>query len=224
MLYIIFSVAGTVLFINFIFTLLINLNSQKQDMFENTQIQAQMISEHCAAPLLFDDYEALKENLGILQKNPDLIHAYIYNEEGVLLAKYHSSGSLKSDFNPLKAISGKFTGNYLLIKEDITYNQTFLGHLYIYASLNSMKISLLKYFMFNMILIVLFLLFAYLLALRLQKSISEPILELASVLRTISQDKDYSLRVKKIRDDEIGILYDGFNDMLNQIHNQQMKR
>jgi signal transduction histidine kinase len=69
------------------------------------------------------------------------------------------------------------------------------------------------------VLIIAGLIFAYL----LQGFISEPILELARAARQISDRADYSLRVAKPGQDEIGLLYDGFNAMLAQIQERQQQ-
>jgi two-component system sensor histidine kinase/response regulator len=52
---------------------------------------------------------------------------------------------------------------------------------------------------------------------RLQRVISDPILLLADTARRVSSERDYSIRAPGDRFDEIGILTDGFNDMLDQI-------
>lgn len=61
---------------------------------------------------------------------------------------------------------------------------------------------------------------ALLLASQLQKVISGPILHLAEIETRVSQEKDYSLRAIKDADDELGLLIDGFNDMLVQIQSR----
>jgi signal transduction histidine kinase/ActR/RegA family two-component response regulator len=60
----------------------------------------------------------------------------------------------------------------------------------------------------------------------LQRMISQPLLELASVARLISTQHNYSVRAGKRRDDEIGLLVDAFNEMLDQIERQdrELKR
>jgi two-component system, sensor histidine kinase len=55
------------------------------------------------------------------------------------------------------------------------------------------------------------------LASRLQKVISGPIQQLAELETRVSRERDYSLRAAKRGQDELGVLIDGFNDMLNQI-------
>ena len=54
----------------------------------------------------------------------------------------------------------------------------------------------------------------------LQQSISKPILGLAKAARAVSDQQDYSVRAKKIGNDEIGALTDAFNHMLFQIQDQ----
>ena len=59
-----------------------------------------------------------------------------------------------------------------------------------------------------------------LLASQLQKLISRPILHLADVETRVSRERDYSVRAIKEADDELGVLIDGFNDMLGQIQSR----
>jgi PAS domain S-box-containing protein len=51
----------------------------------------------------------------------------------------------------------------------------------------------------------------------LQRSIIRPITRLSRISQKIATEQDYSLRVDKLSGDEIGILYDGFNYMLDNI-------
>jgi two-component system, cell cycle sensor histidine kinase and response regulator CckA len=57
----------------------------------------------------------------------------------------------------------------------------------------------------------------FLLGTPLQRLISRPILELAEASRAVAAEKNYTRRVSKRREDELGQLIDGFNDMLAQI-------
>jgi two-component system, sensor histidine kinase len=54
-------------------------------------------------------------------------------------------------------------------------------------------------------------------AARLQQQISGPIVNLAKTMQRVSAEEDYSLRVERCPQDEIGSLIDGFNQMLSQI-------
>jgi nitrate/nitrite-specific signal transduction histidine kinase len=58
---------------------------------------------------------------------------------------------------------------------------------------------------------------AWLLSFRLHHLITGPVLDLAQTSRRVSAEKDYSLRASKRTRDELGTLFDAFNDMLTQI-------
>ncbi len=61
---------------------------------------------------------------------------------------------------------------------------------------------------------------AFAMAGRLQRPISSPILELAWTTKLVTGARDYSIRAGKHSEDEVGVLIDGFNQMLEQIQNR----
>jgi signal transduction histidine kinase/HPt (histidine-containing phosphotransfer) domain-containing protein/ActR/RegA family two-component response regulator len=63
---------------------------------------------------------------------------------------------------------------------------------------------------------------AYLLASRLQRVVSEPVRHLVEIAHTVSTGNDYSIRARKFANDEIGQLIDGFNNMLEQVHQRDV--
>ena len=58
---------------------------------------------------------------------------------------------------------------------------------------------------------------ALLLAARLQRGLAGPVRELICASRRISETKDYSVRVDRFNDDELGSVTDAFNDMIAQV-------
>jgi TMAO reductase system sensor TorS len=64
---------------------------------------------------------------------------------------------------------------------------------------------------------------AYWLAARLQEQISGPIVNLAHTMQRVSSEEDYSLRVERNSQDEVGSLIDGFNQMLGQIRHRDSR-
>ncbi len=64
---------------------------------------------------------------------------------------------------------------------------------------------------------------SYWLAARLQQQISGPIVNLAQTMQRVSLEQDYSLRVERSSQDEIGSLIDGFNQMLGQIRHRDSR-
>src|SRR5438067_6288580 len=64
------------------------------------------------------------------------------------------------------------------------------------------------------------LLLAFLLSSQFLRFVTNPILSLAGIARTIAHDHDYSVRAAKMCGDEVGGLTDAFNQMLTQIQSQ----
>jgi two-component system sensor histidine kinase/response regulator len=64
---------------------------------------------------------------------------------------------------------------------------------------------------------------SYWLAARLQPQISGPIVNLAHTMQRVSSEEDYSLRVERSSQDEVGSLIDGFNQMLAQIRHRDSR-
>src|SRR5262249_1110224 len=60
----------------------------------------------------------------------------------------------------------------------------------------------------------------FLISLKLQRVISGPILHLAQTAKIVSVEKNYAIRAVKQAQDELGLLVDGFNEMLAQIQDR----
>ena len=105
----------------------------------------------------------------------------------------------------------------ILVTEKIRSRDDNLGTLVLIASTDIIRIKTRDHIKSVIIIFVLSILLAGFLAYGLERVISGPILRLAAVTRKIQETLDYSVRVKKESQDETGILYDGFNDMLQSI-------
>lgn len=92
----------------------------------------------------------------------------------------------------------------------------------IFYSINTLKNNIVQFIvlavMFGIITI------SILAANRLHTAITQKILALAAVTERVARERDYSLRVEKQGDDEIGILYQNFNNMLEQVHLHKLER
>ena len=101
--------------------------------------------------------------------------------------------------------------------QQIRLNGEVAGTIYIRSDLNQLYDRASRFVAIAGIIIFVSFAAAFLLASRLQRSISEPILELTRTAFAVSVEKDYSIRATKTSRDEIGFLFDRFNEMLTQI-------
>ena len=97
-----------------------------------------------------------------------------------------------------------------------------IGTVYLESHMHHARERLLSYSGIVVILMGGAALLALLLSSRLQRVISVPIVELEKTMATVSAQKNFSLRVKKTQNDEIGALIDSFNTMLYEIQRRDI--
>jgi PAS domain S-box-containing protein len=95
-----------------------------------------------------------------------------------------------------------------------------LGTLYLRSDLRALHAQLIGYSVIAAAMTGLVFLVAYLISRVLQQQISGPVQTLARVARTVSEERDYSVRAPQLAADELGSLTEAFNRMLEQIQLQ----
>ena len=99
----------------------------------------------------------------------------------------------------------------------IDFNGQRIGTIYVHASMRELHDQMWRYVNIAAVVMAVSLAASLLLSSRLQRVISVPILKLAEAAERISVERDYSIRVTKFANDELGVLYDQFNAMLDEI-------
>ncbi|MCD6067603.1 MAG: hypothetical protein K0S33_2429 [Bacteroidetes bacterium] len=179
-----------------------------------------VIAANSTAALAFDNSADAEEILLALKTEPHIIAASLYNEKGQLFSTYPAG--LPADKFPVRPTwdGYLFLHSNLEGFEPVIQGNKRLGTLYLRSDLKEMNERLRLFgIIATMVLAVSFLL-AYSLSRILQKKISKPILDLASIAQMISGHHDYSVRATKSGNDEMGSLTDAFNQMLAQIDEQ----
>ncbi len=186
---------------------------------------AQIVGSNSTAALTFGDHEAARDVLSALRAKPSIIAAGIYTKQGKLFAQYEPNASISV---PRTIMADGFHGRndrYELVC-GIRLDQERIGTLYIASDARDRNQRLWQYAGIAGGIVFISLLAAFVLSWWLQRSISEPIVELARVARLVSQHKNFSARVSHPRlndNDEIGNLMTGFNSMLAEIEQRDDK-
>lgn len=215
---IIMSTCLAVLILTAILNLIYERKEYRTDIVTSTSCYAEMIGDNCRAALAFGDAQDAEETLKSLQAEPSIAFACVYSKDDKLLARYQAAGFEGSIEPPVTPVEGDmFDKGYFKLFQHIKENEEIIGTVYIQLDLSHLKSEFLfKAGILGMIMFVCSLI-AYLVSFRLQHLISDPILSLAEVARSVTEKKDYSIRAKKQNSDEVGLLIDSFNEMLEQI-------
>src|SRR5487761_273172 len=182
---------------------------------------AQITGTNSTAALSFHDARAASEILQSLRAGKELVHAALYTEDGKVLATY-ARNPKDAAFTPPapEADSARFASNKILVFHAIHLHGMPIGTIYLESDLSIIVAQEEGLAAMGSSALLISLLVALLVAWRLQKSITSPILELARTAFAIAVNKDYSVRVALNTGDEIGFLYEQFNRMLEQIQDR----
>jgi signal transduction histidine kinase/DNA-binding response OmpR family regulator len=158
-----------------------------------------------------------------LQARENVVAGMLLDRDGTLVAPYvRGLGSEpRVPARPL-ADGTRFADGILLSVRPVPSETTGgrIGTIYLESHTRELAARLRRYVEILAVVTLLSVLASLLLASRLQRVISGPILHLADLETRVSRNRDYSLRAVKEADDELGVLIDGFNDMLGQIQSR----
>jgi len=179
---------------------------------------ATILGTNCTAPLTFGDPQAARDILQALTAKQNVLAAVVYDPEGKPFAEYRQISS-NGAYIPTSSNGqvNQITSSRILVFQDINFDGEKIGTLFLEADRSQTKKLLYDYFLFFSAIIAVVTLGAYALAGRLQRPISNPILQLAWTAKMVTTSRDYSIRAAKHSEDEVGALIDGFNEMLGQI-------
>ncbi|MFH2065236.1 MAG: ATP-binding protein, partial [Pseudomonadota bacterium] len=194
--------------------------SFRQLMIRNNTTIARTIGMNCQAALLFNDQKAAQDTLSALHAVPDILYGMVYKPEGNVLARFISQNAQIKETPEISHRMQRgtvFHGNHLDLIEPIVLDRETIGYIFLQAGLTSLYARLYRYAFICGVILLLSSLIAYFLSLKFQRTISGPILDLAEKMGNVTLKQDYSIRIESQAGDELGTLFDGFNDMLTKI-------
>jgi signal transduction histidine kinase/DNA-binding response OmpR family regulator len=181
---------------------------------------ASVLSANSTAAISFRDPDSARETLRALQAKPELVSARMYTADGGVLATYglEPEAAEASEVPRHDAEWIESEGLYMIRR--ILLDGEWIGTIFLQADLREMNQEFREHAGLVVLVLAAALVLAYPLSSRLQRLISRPVLQLTGLARTVSVQRDYSIRAVKDSEDELGLLVDSFNEMLAQIEVQ----
>jgi len=186
------------------------------------QVLAKIVADNAPFLLLMDYSNDAEETLlaSLAAKN-EIVAAALYRTNGTLFAAYRR---VDQPDHPLPARSGstgyELSSDSLRLFHPVENQGEIVGTLYLESDLQEMTERLRDLAASTLLILLLATAVAVFTSLKLQTFITAPILELARVTEHVAGRKNYSIRVSRQSNDELGKLYDGFNEMLSQIEHR----
>lgn len=205
-----------------------DLLKSRSSMVTNLESLGEVIGANAEAALMFEDAASAEKLLKGFNSTPDIQSAYLLNDIGERVAAYHRNAkqAWTIDLEELDKPVTIFSNTRLHLYRPIFMDQQFIGAIYIQSDLTQLYVQLTQNLLLALLAALISVALAALLSSRLQRLLARPITHLAKTITDITENQQYDRHVRKYDNDEIGQLYDCFNEMLMQIkeRDQQLQQ
>ena len=196
---------------------LYEISDYRQQAMNELGTQADILGRASASALAFDDARAVKENLQLLSNHPGLQAAAIYAARGRRMGEFRGADAEQVSIPDLPEADGiHVSGNHVIVFKRVVENGEIVGTVYLNGRYELM--ARLRDFLGILFAVMVFsLMVTGLLSVWLQRAFTQPILAVTSAAHRVVALKDFSLRVPKTTEDEVGYLVEAFNGMLAKL-------
>jgi len=224
LLMIILSICLLSLSIGFLIVGINYYDNNKQSMINDYQTQARLLADNAKGAVIRKNTASI---MGVLNSivMDDNSSAAIFDAIGQKLAMRDNNGENYISEVEFKATTDYYWGpKYLHIWQIIGETNRMRGVVYLKISTEVFDQKLRTFALSSLLVLLALFVIIYIVATRMQKSISERLVGLDNISRKVSQSGNYSIRVPRYGDDEIGSLARSFNLMLETIEENQLER
>ena len=211
------------LFVGFLFSSLTEYREVERRLQDDINMLGNILGNRSVAALVFDDKDAATTNLSAARFHPSIDLICLYDKNGKLFSEYithnseqrcipqHENNSVISHSEFISDMSA------FSLDMDVSDQGHIIGFIRIIGNKKSMQYSFIQFgIVMLLIFVVLWIVMSYVSRQTVRK-ILKPLEELYTTAIAITNQKQYEMRAKKLSDDEIGDIVDGFNNMLDSL-------
>jgi len=209
-----------------IFTMMmIDVSRLKKSLINEISGITEIIAFNSRAALLFDDRNTAEIILSSMQYAPSVISACILDKNGNTFCIYNRDATKTKDyFSEFRTEGYHLKKNRLYLSQKILSENELIGFICIESDLKYIENTVFQYGLIALAVLLIAGIIALLISNLFQRVISVPIIKLAEFTKSISRSRDYSSRMEKQSEDEIGQLVEAYNEMLSQIQIRKVER
>jgi signal transduction histidine kinase/DNA-binding response OmpR family regulator len=220
---IILVTTASVLLLSLLLFMIVEINSARGETVSRLRSIAILLGANSSAAITFNDNRTASDILSTLSTQKDVILATISLENGDTFASYKSPSY--KNFDEIENNRSTIV-SYLksvTITEKILLDGETIGSLRIVGDMSRAHSLLLQQSLLILGVFIISMMFALWLSNRFQRVISKPVQQLLRTMKKVAVKRDFSHRAKRLSNDELGSLVDGFNVMLDRIQRHDRK-
>ena len=177
---------------------------------------ADVLGAAAAPSLAFNDQREAQETMSLVRVRPAILAGALYDAKGMLFAVSAPEQLAQLALPRPGSDVHQIVGDRLILSKPIVEKGETVGSLILVAKYEATK-RLIDSSLIVGAVVLLSLFIAILLSTGLGHRLSKPILDVTEVAHRVMELRDFSVRVRKTTNDEIGYLVDTFNAMLDEV-------
>ena len=197
-------------------------------LIDTSRVQAKVLADNTAAALVFQDVKSAAEMLQSLRNSPDVIDATLHGKDGGVFVAYTRGVALAT---ASQAATRRPAGppqdlvvrpSHIRLSQPVLSQPQASGHLTLTVGLGSLYRQTAWQILTTLAAAALALAASSILLRRLNDSVLQPLTGLNALMERVSGDDGYSVRANPSNITELNALANGFNGMLEQIHERDV--
>ncbi|MEY4918753.1 MAG: hypothetical protein RL616_2666, partial [Verrucomicrobiota bacterium] len=194
-------------------------NNFREQLKSDLINRADLVAKNLSAAVVFDNEGDARDVLNYLSTDRHITFTAVFQRNNRELARIvRPDLADHAEPVPMRLIGEQFESNCLWVMREVhSPTGERVGQLFIQSDLKGLRERIKEDILISLGVLSFSMLISLLLATKLQRLISRPILELAQTADEVVARRDYSIRATKDSRDEIGHLVDRFNEMLAQV-------
>ncbi len=189
----------------------------RQQLRDELQVIATVVAENTASAVAFDDRPTAESNLLQLDHFPGVLEACVWSANGELFATHVAAGHGAFEPPAIEPASATISDHGVRLFLPIIAGGEQLGTLYVSSDLRRVDARLRELWLTLGLVLAGASVLAFVLATRMQRGISGPVVALAATADEVTRTRDYSKRVPDDGAAEVANLIRAFNQMLAEI-------
>ncbi|MCC6533300.1 MAG: response regulator [Burkholderiales bacterium] len=193
-----------------------DVRSYEASSINDLSTLADVLGTACGPALAFNDQREAEENLTLLRVRPSILAGALFDARGKLYAVYAPEQLGDIALLQADAMRPSIGNGRLSLAKPVLERGERVGTLYLVARYEAVQ-RLIHSAIIVGVVVFFSLLVAVGVSTWLGRTLSTPIRDIATAAHRVMEHRDYSVRVAKTTEDEIGYLVDTFNAMLDEV-------
>jgi diguanylate cyclase (GGDEF)-like protein/PAS domain S-box-containing protein len=204
----------------------VQTNTIRNSIVDESRSAVGAMSQDFIRAVVFDRPDVAVDISTKLEAFPHITNAIFFDENSEPLFAYNRKEGDYITYRPTQRQAIVFDDEYVHVYEPIEVQGSHFGSVYFRLSSHRIKQEIKNFYVLVGFITPILLGISFLIALRLQKLFSDPILHLSNVVEHIGDTQDYKVKLASSGKNEIASLYTGFNRMINRIDraNRQLEK